>query len=362
MANINKCNTCDIEVKKDEGIECSGPCKNMFHLKCVGVSSRDFKTLKSIEGCKWFCTTCRRYLHLFGQISKELIDFKETMLSELQKVNKKLDNIDNKESCQKPDNSKTYANILKSEAVVIKPKTKQESSKTREIVTQKLNPCAMEVGITQLKEIKDGGIVIKCKTKHEIEKVKNEAERSLGKHFQVSVAGKKNPCVKIVDFEENMTSEELVECILKQNEFVRGENATLKVITIKKMRTRFMAILECDTITHGKILQEGSLSIGWVPACRVFDYVHIFRCYQCGGYGHGAKECKSTKVCGKCGSQDHNQQNCKTTVFKCKNCEDANNKLKFNLDIFHSMYDINKCTVYKKQFNAQKQKIKTNSE
>ena len=83
-----------------------------------------------------------------------------------------------------------------------------------------------------------------------------------------------------------MANEELKECILKQNAFLRGGNVEIKVITIKKMRTRYMAIVECDAITHEKILQEGSLSIGWIPACRVFDYVYIFRCYQCGGFGH----------------------------------------------------------------------------
>lgn len=72
------------------------------------------------------------------------------------------------------------------------------------------------------------GILVKWKTKDEIEKVKNEIEKNLGKQLLVSVTGKKNPLVKIVDFEENISNEELTECILKQNKFQRGENATLK--------------------------------------------------------------------------------------------------------------------------------------
>lgn len=92
-----------------------------------------------------------------------------------------------------------------------------------------------------------------------------------------------------MDFEGNMSNDDLRDCILKQNDYLRGKNAEIKVVTIKKMVTRYMAILECDPDTNEKILQEGSLSIGWIPSCRFFDYVHVYRCYQCGGFGHNAK-------------------------------------------------------------------------
>lgn len=361
MANIHKCNECRNEVKRDEGLECAGLCKSIFHLRCIGVSPRDLKILKSVEGCNWFCSTCRLYFNFFDRLSKDISDFKESVLSELLKVNEKISSANNKELCS-PGTSMSYANVLKGEAIVIKPKSKQESSKTKEIVTQKLNPCTMEIGITQLKEVKDGGILIKCKTKEEIRKLKDEAERSLGNHFQVSIPEKKKPCVKVVDFEENISKEELKDCITKQNEYLRGENVEIKVLVIKKMVKRYMAILECDPATHEKILQEGSLSIGWVPACRVFDYVNVFRCYQCGGYGHNAKICKIVKVCAKCSSPDHSLHECANKSYKCRNCEDANNKLKLSLDTSHSMFDINRCTVYRKQFNIQKQKIQFNSQ
>lgn len=92
-----------------------------------------------------------------------------------------------------------------------------------------------------------------------------------------------------------------------------------------------------------------SLSINWVSACRVFEYVHIFRCYQCGGFGHDAEECESVKVYVKCSSPGHTQQNCDTLVFKCRNCEDTNHRLTLNLDINHLIYVINILIFFKKQ-------------
>lgn len=360
MAEEDKCQDCENDVKKDEKIECFGPCKNIFHLKCAAISPRDYKTLKGIEGCKWFCNNCRHYLDFLCQISKEFHDFKELMLAELRvvKTNNAINSKGNSEEVV-PGISKTYAHALKGEAIVIKPKAKQKSSKTMEVITQKLNPCEMEVGVTQIKDVKDGGILIKCKTKNEIEKLKNEAEKNLGNQYKVSVPEKKNPCIKIVDFEEDMSNEKLVESIRKQNDFLRNEEEVhLKVLVNKKMVTRYMAILECDPTTHGKILQEGSLSIGWIPSCRVFDYVQMYRCYNCGGFGHGAKECKCDTICSKCCATDHVREECTSEAFKCRNCEEANNKMKLNLDLGHSMYDVNKCTVYQRQFYVQKQKTK----
>lgn len=364
MSNIAKCHHCEGDVKNEDEIVCTGPCGKSFHLKCAGVSPRDYKILKSVEGCKWFCNNCRHYLNFLNHISKEFKELKDTVLLEINEVKNKIRDNGNKEMCLDSKPNKSFASILKSEAIVIKPKSKQDqdSSKTKEIITRKLNPCTMEVGITQIKDVKDGGILIKCKTKEEIEKLKEEAEKNLGRNFQVSTPEKKNPCIKVVDFQDNMSNEELEECIVKQNDFLREKELTIKVVIIKKMLTRYMAIIECDPATHEKILQEGCLSIGWEPACRVFDYVHVFRCFQCGGFGHGAKECKNAKVCSKCCSLDHDREECTSDFHVCRNCKDVNNKFKLNLDTDHSMYDINKCSIYKKQFNTQKQKIKVNTQ
>lgn len=51
----------------------------------------------------------------------------------------------------------------------------------------------------------------------------------------------KNPCVKIVDSEVNITH-----CLKKQIAYLRPKFVQLKVITVKKMKTRYMAIVECD--------------------------------------------------------------------------------------------------------------------
>lgn len=156
-----------------------------------------------------------------------------------------------------------------------------------------------------------------------------------------------------------MEENELLNCIKKQNAYLCHENMDVKVVTVRKMIKRYMAILECDPTTHAKILEEGSLCIGWTPSCRVFDYVRVFRCFKCGGFNHKAEECK-TEVCGKCGLSGHNKENCKNNILNCANCIEANKKLSLDLDVNHSSFDMNKCTVLQKKINIEKHKIRNN--
>lgn len=53
-----------------------------------------------------------------------------------------------------------------------------------------------------MKDIKDGGVVIKCKNKDEQEKLKKAAEKKL-KNYQISAPELKNPCIKIIGIEED---------------------------------------------------------------------------------------------------------------------------------------------------------------
>ena len=241
------------------------------------------------------------------------------------------------------------------EALIIKPKTKQESNKTKEAVKKNLKPIALEVGITQMKNVKDGGILLKCKTKEEVEKVKKAAEKKLGKNYQVKIPEQKKPKIKIVDIDEEYSEDELINAIKKQNLHIRHDSMELKVIVFKKMRSRYQAIIECDPTTFEKIMKDRTLSIGFL-CCRVHEYVHLFRCFKCGGFNHKADECKSVITCLNCGSGDHVKSDCENDV-KCANCILANNNLGLDLDIGHSVFDVNKCQILQRKINSEKQKI-----
>lgn len=348
------CLKCKERIKADNSIQCEGICKKSFHLKCVNISGKEYNIVKHLSNFKWLCDSCMPYLNSTMQIRKEFTEFKETILNEIRELKEKPGGSVKSDN---PKNNITYSNVVSGEAVIIKPKAKQDCSKTKETVIKKLKPSAMEVGITQVKNIKDGGILIKCKTKEETEKVKTEAEKSLGRQYQIKIPQLKNPCVKVVDIEEKMDDNELLECIKKQNVFLRHDNMDIKVVTTRKMINRYMAILECDPTTHVRILEEGSLCIGWSPNCRVFDYVRIYRCFKCGGFNHKAETCDN-EVCVRCGESGHKKDECQSEVLKCVNCSEAIHKLKLDLDVNHSPFDVNNCVVLQKKIITEKQKIR----
>ena len=57
--------------------------------------------------------------------------------------------------------------------------------------------------------------------------------------------------------------------------------------------------------------------------CKVYAHIPTpLRCKQCQDYGHLAKECKKSPVCGKC-SDKHNTNTCTSEISKCKHCGEA---------------------------------------
>lgn len=58
MADKNFCKKCN-KVKEDLIIQCSGMCRNTFHLTCIKMGKRDFNLLTSNQKhVKWFCQDC----------------------------------------------------------------------------------------------------------------------------------------------------------------------------------------------------------------------------------------------------------------------------------------------------------------
>ena len=105
---------------------------------------------------------------------------------------------------KKKENSsrKSYAEAT-GEIVIIKPKMKQDSEKTKETVQKSLNPSELEIGIKQVKATKEGGILIKCSTVDEVEKMKTAAEKKLNQDYYVKIPSRKNPSLKIIGIDEN---------------------------------------------------------------------------------------------------------------------------------------------------------------
>lgn len=348
------CAGCLTKIKQNEmSMECSGVCKKTFHAKCIDMKASHCKLIEEIYGIKWFCDCCVTFVDFINKFHFELNNFKQEIKNEIIVLHEA---VKNKNIPQDGDISeKSYAGVTK-EVVVIKPKAKQESATTKEFIKENLNPSELKVGISEIRNIQEGGVIIKCNTKQEAEKIKTAATQKLSKNYNIDTPKLKNPAVKILDIDLEMSNEELIQNMKNQNEYLNEENVFLKVITMKKMKKNYMAIIECDPRSYFKIIHEGKIYMNW-SRCRVFEYINVFRCYRCGGFNHGAKQCNETvDRCLKCAKSGHKKEDCTSESIKCINCADVNSKQNTNLDINHSCFD-SCCSILQKKIEISKQKI-----
>lgn len=350
-----ECGCCNTKANRNS-VRCSGLCQKYFHPNCVDISNENVKLLSSIRNFKWFCENCVKYFETDNNTKLEIDDLRSAVNKNFEEIRKMLGSDKNHNNVNNNlETKKSYAEVT-GEVVVIKPKKVQESKTTKEVIRKALNPSKLEVGITQIKDTKEGGVLLKCKSKDEIEKIKQEAEKKLKKNYEITIPKQKNPHIKIVDLEDEMDTKSLEECILKQNSCLNQHHPELQVKVTKKMKSKYMAIIECDPVSADAILKQGKISIGW-SICRVFEYVPVFRCFKCGDYDHKATDCKKEERCLKCSSKEHKSADCGSDNFKCSNCMEANEKLKLNLKIDHTVFDVN-CPVYLRKVSAQKRSIK----
>lgn len=203
----------------------------------------------------------------------------------------------------------------------------------------------------------NGAVVIECKNKAATEQLQKEAIEKLGEEYVVKLPEQRKPKIKIVNMREKLSENLIVANIKRQNDFIR-DDVVISVVKINEIvRGRYKdysAIIETDTETFSSILSRDKLAIGW-DQCRVFEHVHVHRCFKCLGFNHSAKDCTSNKKCKFC-SESHDEKECKAEEEKCVNCTWAVKNLKLNLNVNHNAFSRD-CAVYQNKIEYERKKI-----
>ncbi|KAK9692779.1 hypothetical protein QE152_g34922 [Popillia japonica] len=242
------CGRCNKQMQpKDMVVVCSGICKGKYHTSCVDLSHQNYTAIKecdlshqnytAIKECgniKYFCNGCLPILDFCMNMQREMNALKDLMnqkLIEFQKVISTNSYLTKSELRKQLNPSALEVGItgmksVKDGGVIIKCKNKEDVEKIKK---------ALEVGITGMKSVKDGGVIIKCKNKEDVEKIKKAAEKKMKKKYDIKIPEQKNPCIKVTDIEEDMSEEELKTSIINQNSCMQHDNLDVRVLVIKKM-------------------------------------------------------------------------------------------------------------------------------
>ncbi|XP_050308407.1 uncharacterized protein LOC126744878 [Anthonomus grandis grandis] len=336
---------CDVCKKNSSQIEifaCDGCktrlCRNEV-LSLINASEYKVLQLKSKRHLKFYCEKCTKgesfslYQSLIEEKQKH-IEAKEKIISCLETNNKellqKIEMLEKKLQNTQNESKGTFSVVL------IKPVDEQDGILTKKEIRQNVDPSKIEV--SKFRQIKGGGVVIGCSDKNQIKDLRTQLEKQLGQKYTVEVPSLKKPKMKIVNINKDDVGLEdsdstIIDLIVKWNNLFDGEDFYMKVL--KKSVNNFKninLILEADSITHNKLLSQERVKLGW-SRCRVFNHVSVLQCFNCMGFNHYGKDCKSQQICSRC-SGNHSYKECRSNEKKCINCIKSK-KPNENLDVSH---------------------------
>lgn len=175
-------------------------------------------------------------------------------------------------------------------SVIVKPIKTQKSDKTIKEIQSIVDSKNSEANVSGVKEMKNGGILIKSNSQKDALLVTREIERRAGKKYAVETETLSDPCVKIVGINDEYTTEELEEIILRKN--CQGiENPIVKVFNTVFIESKgtYTAYCGVNTSVYARINKSKRVFIGW-QSCAVYDNLNMRRCLRCCGYGHSVKK------------------------------------------------------------------------
>lgn len=245
---------------------------------------------------------------------------------------------------------RTYSSVTQGgSAVIIQPKHTQKTSETKANIFKNVNPVDAEIEISGVKNIRNGGVLIGSSDAANLNKFKKLVSEKLGEDYEVKEVTKFNPKVRISGFSEKLSEDELVKCLRQQNKSLLSKNFQCKVLIIQSLKKRtdiFQAVVQIDMESYNNVMSagRGKLFLGY-DICDVYDAIDLKRCFNCCGFSHYSKLCKSDQpYCPRC-ADTHSLKDCKASQLNCINCIKSNQERNTNFNTKHAAWDSN-CFLY----------------
>lgn len=361
-----ECDICKERKIKDRDVfKCDG-CKLPICKSCGKLSASEIKVLQlSSRVMKFNCPKCVLEEET-RELLREIIVDKDVIIEDKKEIirllNAEIENLKGGK-IQQGAVLTGFSHAVKmnrEEVLLVKPKNTQTSAITRQKIEEKICPSSLGIAVSKVKFAREGGVVVGCTDRKDIEKLCGTLKETLGQEYEVAVPTRRNPKIRVYNLGKKLLEEEddLVEKLIVQNTITTEINKrVIKVVhKYEDKKGRMHGVISLDPETYRQIKLKGTLHIGW-KTCRFDDYINIVQCFKCYRYGHMARDCDNDKnVCPKC-TEDHSVGECQAQEFVCTNCKYASQVLKIpGVDFKHTAYD-RSCKAYGRVLNQLRQKI-----
>jgi hypothetical protein len=159
-----------------------------------------------------------------------------------------------------------------------------------------VNPTEIKVGITSLKLLRDGRVMIVASSKDEIETLGEKIGEKYGEELEVNIQKFINPKLVLINIPDDITLENAEETFTSQNSELdlKEEDIRAKFCYTTKQKTRNL-LIEVDSETRKKLMQA-RIKLGWT-ICSVDVYIVAKRCFRCSRFNHNFRDCKGEETC-----------------------------------------------------------------
>lgn len=343
-----ECDAC--ETRQKTVFPCDS-CRKSYCKACAGLTSSEVKVLELKDGrvMRFYCSDCDSRLLLQKTIDDkisiiegkdEIIDLLKQKIQILERNSsleegKRLYSQAVLQTPQSSDKTGRFSGGLPS--VIIKPRSKQSAEVTKSDLQQNIKPAELKIAIRSTRNIRNGGIVVKCQTKEDMELLKTEAANKLI-DYTVDAVRMKRPRFKIAGYSGDLDLKQIQQCIREQNKFVAEED-DFNITYLRKNRKTNTSTLygECSPDVFHKLLNRGRVFVQW-QRCPVYEDLSIQRCYRCQEHYHKSGTCQKTVVCEYCAGE-HKITDCPRDLRRCNNCQVANVRYNLKYDTQHSAGD-----------------------
>lgn len=193
---------------------------------------------------------------------------------------------------------------------------------------QKDTACAA-IPITAIKMKGKYNLTIKCNSPDAAAEAETTLKSTYGPAIQIKGVAQQSPQIKIVRiFGDFPLKDDIKQQLIEQNSWLGESNFEIeRVYSVSSGNTTYQnAILNVDLQLQKKFLERKHVIVGFTE-CRCFENINLMQCLRCFGYGHFARNCKSSIRCKKCG-ESHETKDCVSTSRqdKCANCLTPNKR------------------------------------